>query len=197
MTASRLPIPNANGVVNLTYTISNGSGMLVSRGLRIDIAPQPDAPVAGNDTLAMVEDQVWIVDPALLLAVMDFVTDQDKLDISGGAVASYSQPTITARQTTAANGTVHNEILGAFGRGSVLLDGVTAADRASLTATSFVFNPPAAAMRMAQPAATVPEATDQPTAKTAAGPKAQAASARISRLRLRWRWHPRWPVTTA
>ncbi len=76
--------------------------------------------------------------------VQDFVIGQDKLDISAWGVNTLAQLTITARSTTAGNGTVRNDVLVTYGRETIILDGLTAADRANLTADSFVFTPPAA-----------------------------------------------------
>ncbi|MGL5010407.1 MAG: hypothetical protein ACRC6I_11030, partial [Paracoccaceae bacterium] len=85
--------------------------------------------------------------------VNDFVVGQDKLDVSAWAVTSLSQLTITTRLTTPANGTVRSDVLVTFGRETIILDGLTDADRLNLTAASFVFTPPAApTARMAQTA---------------------------------------------
>ncbi|MGL5009143.1 MAG: tandem-95 repeat protein, partial [Paracoccaceae bacterium] len=62
------PQTNASGIVNLTYTITNTSGVPVNGTVRIDIAPQPDAPIARTDSVDMIEDQVLIIDASTLLA---------------------------------------------------------------------------------------------------------------------------------
>jgi Ca2+-binding RTX toxin-like protein len=102
--------------------------------------------------------------------VMDFVIGQDKIDISAWAVTSFSQLTITARQTTIGNGTVRSDVLVTFGQETIILDGLTAADRANLTASSFVLMPPAtfAAMAEAEAARTTSNLSASPQARSAA-----------------------------
>ena len=122
--------------------------------------------------------------------VLDFTIGQDKLDISAWGVTSLSQLTITARSTTAGNGTVRNDVLVTFGRDNIILDGLTATDRANLTAESFVFTPPAApAARMASFAPTstadsgqsgAPAAQTTPTAGAVASLAASVALAATS-----------------
>ncbi|MFM2389352.1 MAG: hypothetical protein RLZZ437_907, partial [Pseudomonadota bacterium] len=76
--------------------------------------------------------------------VLDFVVGEDKLDLSAWGVTALSQLTITARQTTSGNGSIRNDVLVTYGRETVILNGLTAADRANITDASFVFAVPEA-----------------------------------------------------
>lgn len=44
------------GPVTLTYTVTNSSGVIVPSTVTVNILPMPDAPVAGDDVIAMTED---------------------------------------------------------------------------------------------------------------------------------------------
>lgn len=62
------PPADFNGVVALTYQVTNGSGVVVDGQVQVTVTPVGDAPVAGTDTLAMVEDQPLVITAASLLA---------------------------------------------------------------------------------------------------------------------------------
>ncbi|MEZ5840751.1 MAG: tandem-95 repeat protein [Hyphomicrobiales bacterium] len=64
------------GAANLTYGITNGSGVVVHAGVTVDVQPMPDAPVAVDDELAMVEDTPLLVPISQLLA-NDYDVDLD------------------------------------------------------------------------------------------------------------------------
>jgi Ca2+-binding RTX toxin-like protein len=62
------------GLVTLSYSISNASGLVVSSTVAINVLPLPDAPNAVDDVLAMVEDTPLLIARSSLLA-NDFDVD--------------------------------------------------------------------------------------------------------------------------
>ena len=62
------------GLVTLNYSITNGSGLIVSSTVTINVLPLPDAPNAEDDVLAMVEDTPLVIARSSLLA-NDFDVD--------------------------------------------------------------------------------------------------------------------------
>ncbi|MDB5899650.1 MAG: type 1 secretion target domain protein, partial [Ramlibacter sp.] len=81
-----VPVPDANGPV--TLRISTTDGALTDTGsVLINVAPQPDAPVATGEALSTSEDTLLVMTPASLLA-NDRDVDGDPLTITavGSAV---------------------------------------------------------------------------------------------------------------
>lgn len=88
------PPANRNGEVDLTYRITNASGVEVAGRIDVTILAVPDAPTARGDSLTLVEDQELVIDPAVLLA--------NDSDVDGGGftlTSVTSGPGITATLT--------------------------------------------------------------------------------------------------
>lgn len=67
-TFSYTPPANFNGEVDLTYRISNASGVEVAGRIDVTILAVADAPTARSDSLVLIEDQEQLIDPAVLVA---------------------------------------------------------------------------------------------------------------------------------
>ncbi len=61
------PPANFNGEVDLTYRISNASGVEVAGRIDVTVLAVADAPTARGDSLTLIEDQELLIDPAVLL----------------------------------------------------------------------------------------------------------------------------------
>ncbi|OKH62239.1 hypothetical protein EB72_13760 [Mycobacterium sp. SWH-M1] len=84
-TISYDPDDDFNGTDTFTYTVSDGTKTATAT-VSVTVNPVNDAPVANNDTVAVDEDGLLIVNPADLLA-NDTDIDRDNLSIDG-----YTQP---------------------------------------------------------------------------------------------------------
>ncbi|SNB82083.1 Ca2+-binding protein, RTX toxin-related, partial [Rhodoblastus acidophilus] len=79
---------NYSGKLNLTYAITNGSGLVATTVVSIDVQHVEHAPVGVDDAFAMVEDQPLTVSVKDLLA-NDFDLDSQALSFDGVADAYH------------------------------------------------------------------------------------------------------------
>lgn len=76
------PTANHHGDASFTYTVSDGHGGTADATVAVQVASVNDAPIAGDDTLTGVEDEVLTVQASTLLA-NDTDGDGDTLSIGG------------------------------------------------------------------------------------------------------------------
>ncbi len=81
---SYTPALNQNGLAVLHYQITDSSGIISTGRVEVQIAPQPDAPVARGDKVIVQEDTLTILEPTALIN-----NDYDP-DLNGFSITSVT-----------------------------------------------------------------------------------------------------------
>ncbi|WP_460458901.1 cadherin-like domain-containing protein [Angustibacter peucedani] len=91
------PDADAYGSDAFSYTVSDGTGRTADAAVDVTVAPQPDAPVAGDDTLSVDED-----DPATPVDVLagDTDADGDTLSVSSVGAAAHGSVALSGGTVT-------------------------------------------------------------------------------------------------
>lgn len=129
LSVTYLTQPNWNGDTTFTYTVEDASGERVTGNVNITVTPEPDSPVAGDDTGSVDEDGTvniaplandvdpdltWVGDTLTVVSVDDFEdctaeisADGTSIDVSpianfnGTASLSYTVEDSSGNQSTA------------------------------------------------------------------------------------------------
>ncbi len=114
------PASDFNGPTNVTYQLGDSAGNVVSGTILVDVAPQPDAPVAGNDT-----GQGFSTDEATPFTTGNVLANDSDADGDTVSVAGVDLTGTLGTVTDNGDGTFDYDPNGAF---DDLAEGETATD---------------------------------------------------------------------